>query len=228
VDKEKIRRPVRSYVLRQGRLTSGQAFALEHYWQRYGIDFSKKKLDLDIEFGRPSPKILDIGVGMGDTTITLARAHPENDYLAVEVHEPGIGSLLRQAQTADINNLRVIHNDVIETLKYQIPEQSLDQVYIFFPDPWPKKRHHKRRLINPEFLALLKPRLKSHARIYIATDWQNLAEHVLNICDNDSDLFNLAGRGFAAPRPVWRPLTKFEQRGKNLKHQVWDFIYALR
>ena len=227
VDKDKTQRPIRSYVLRQGRLTSGQAYALENYWGLYGIEFSKAKLDLDLVYGRTSPKILDIGVGMGNTSVTLALAHPENDYLAVEVHQPGVGSLLRLAQEEDINNLRVICHDVVEVLSHQIPERSIDQVYIFFPDPWPKKRHHKRRLVSSAFLSLLIPKLTSHARIFIATDWQDLAEHVIKVCDNHPGLINLAGKGNAVPRPTWRPLTKFEQRGKRLLHPVWDFIYAL-
>lgn len=227
MDEDKPQRRIRSYVLRQGRLTSGQAYALEHFWSHYGIEFSPTALDLNQLFGRPAPKILDIGVGMGDTSIALAAAHPENDYLAVEVHKPGLGSLLRQARDANINNIRVICNDVLEVLMYQISDRCLDHVYIFFPDPWPKKRHHKRRLINPDFLSLLLPKLKAHGRIFIATDWQELAEHVLAVCDHQQGLINLAGRGNAAPRPRWRPLTKFERRGKKLQHSVWDFVYAL-
>lgn len=227
MDEDKRQRRIRSYVLRQGRLTTGQAHALEHFWLYYGIDFSHTALDLNQVFGRPAPKILDIGVGMGDTSIALAAAHPENDYLAVEVHKPGIGSLIRQARDADINNIRVICNDVLEVLMHQIPDRCLDHVYIFFPDPWPKKRHHKRRLINPEFLSLLLPKLRAHGRIFIATDWQELAEHVLAVCDNQQGFINLAGKGNAAPRPTWRPLTKFEQRGKKLQHSVWDFVFGL-
>ena len=227
MDKEKARRPVRSYVLRQGRLTSGQAYALDNYWERYGIEFSKSKLDLDRVYARTAPKILDIGVGMGNTSIALALAHPENDYLAVEVHQPGVGSLLRLAQENNINNLRIICHDVVEVLSHQLPEHIIDHVYIFFPDPWPKKRHHKRRLISSEFLSLLIPKLTSHARIFIATDWQDLAEYIIKVCDNHPGIINLAGKGNAAPRPAWRPLTKFEQRGKELQHPVLDFIYAL-
>ncbi len=227
MDQDKPRRRIRSYVLRQGRLTSGQAHALEHFWLDYGIEFSRTMLDLDQVYARSAPKVLDIGVGMGDTSIALALAHPENDYLAVEVHQPGVGSLLRQARDVNINNIRVICHDVMEVLKYQIPDQSLDHVYIFFPDPWPKKRHHKRRLISPDFLSLLLPKLRAHARIFIATDWQDLADHVLSVCDEHQGLINLAGRGNAAPRPHWRPLTKFEKRGQKLQHPVWDFVYGL-
>ncbi len=224
---DKSLRRIRSYVLRQGRLSAGQVRALEHYWQKYGIDYSPATLDLDQVFGRQAPRMLDIGVGMGDTSIALARAHPENDYLAVEVHKPGVGRLLRLAQAENINNLRVICHDVIDVLSHQIPNNCIDLVYIFFPDPWPKKRHHKRRLISAEFLSLLLPKLTAHARIFIATDWKDFADHVIAICDNHDGLINLAGRGNSAPRPTWRPITKFEQRGMKLQHAVWDFVYGL-
>ncbi len=227
MDQNKTQRPIRSFVLRQGRLTSGQALALKNHWHRYGIDFSKTELDLDQEFERRAPKVLDIGVGMGHTSISLALAQNEKDYLAVEVHQPGVGSLIRLAEAAKLDNLRVIQHDVVEVLKYQIPRRSIERVYIFFPDPWPKKRHHKRRLISAEFLSLLLPKLTSHGRIFIATDWEGLAEHIVEVCDNHIDLINLAGKGNAAPRPVWRPLTKFEKRGMKLEHSVWDFVYGL-
>lgn len=220
-------RKIRSYVLREGRLTRGQAHALKKYWPVFGIDKSDRKLDLNRIFGRAAPKILDIGTGMGEGTVAFAKTHPENDYLAVEVHRPGIGSLFRQAAEDELSNIRVINRDIVEVLEHQIPEQSLDEVYIFFPDPWPKKKHHKRRLINSAFLSLLYPKLKSHARLYIATDWRELADYILNACDGYPGLGNLAGKGYFAPRPVWRPLTKFERRGKNLKHPTWDMVYGV-
>ena len=155
MDQNRPLRRIRTYVLRQGRLTSGQAYALKHFWQLYGIDYSPTIIDLEQVFGRSAPKAFDIGAGMGHTSIGLASAHPENDYLAVEVHQPGVGSLLRQARAQNIGNIRVICNDVMEVLTHQISDRSFDHVYIFFPDPWPKKRHHKRRLISSEFLTLL-------------------------------------------------------------------------
>lgn len=224
--REKKWHPIRSYVLRQGRLTPAQARALENHWQRYGIDFSTTPLDLNRVFNRPAPKIVEIGSGMGDVTLALARAHPENDYLAVEVHKPGVGSLLREASLERVENIRVISHDIVAVLKAQLSDKSLDEVYIFFPDPWPKKRHHKRRLVNTDFMTLLTTKLKSHARIFLATDWRDLAEQMLEVCDAQAGLINLAGKGHYAPRPHWRPLTKFEQRGHRLEHQVWDLVYA--
>lgn len=220
------RRLIRSFVLREGRLTKGQQHALDTHWKDFGIDFSREAIQLEHIFHRRAPKILDIGSGMGDSTLQLAGLHPENDYIAIEVHRPGVGGLIRQAAERSLNNIRVINHDVMEVLRYQLRGPCLDEVYIFFPDPWPKKRHHKRRLINPPFLDLLIERLKPNARLYIATDWEDLAEHVLKVCDNNPGLLNLANAGNACPRPEWRPLTKFEKRGQKLTHPVWDFIYG--
>ena len=219
---------IRSFVRREGRITESQRHAIEHYWDQFGIEFSHAEIELDKIFHRSAPKILDIGTGMGDTTIMLATNHPENDYLAVEVHRPGIGSLLRQILVNGLTNVRISNHDVIELLQYQIPVNSLDMVYIFFPDPWPKKRHHKRRLISQPLLNLLKPCLKSHARVFIATDWQDYAEHILEVFAENKELINLSGHGQFAPRPHWRPLTKFETRGHKLEHQIWDFIFTCR
>lgn len=219
-------RKIRSYVLRHGRLTKGQQQALDNYWQDYGIDFEENEINPDEIYQRRAPLILDIGIGMGDSCISLARSNPDNNYLGIDVHPPGIGSALRQIHAHKLSNVRLICHDVIDVLEKQLLKESVDSVYIFFPDPWPKKRHHKRRLINKDFLDLLIPKLYRHARIFIATDWEDLAEHVITVCDSHPDLINLAGKGNSAPRPVWRPLTKFEQRGKNLGHGVWDFIYA--
>jgi tRNA (guanine-N7-)-methyltransferase len=219
-------RTVRSYVRGRGRLTSGQRKALDHHWLKFGIEFLAEPLDFDAIFGRNAPRVLDIGSGMGETTVELALAHPENDYLAVEVHRPGVGSLLRRAAEARVRNLRVIAHDVAEVLRCQIPDRSLDEAYLFFPDPWPKKRHHKRRLVSGPFLALLVPKLKSHARFCLATDWGDLAAHMLRTCDAFPGLENLAGKGCFAPRPAWRPVTKFERRGARLEHAVRDLVYS--
>lgn len=220
-------RGIKSYVLRQGRLTDAQARALEQHWPTHGIDYRPEHIDPVTVFQRNAPKVLDIGSGMGETLIALAQANPDNDYIAVEVHRPGVGSLLKSAAALELTNIRVINHDVIEVLRDQLPDGSLDQVYIFFADPWPKKRHHKRRLVNTAFLGLLKPKLKSHARLFLATDWPDLADHLLTVCDKDPGLINIAGRGHYTPRPAWRPITKFEQRGLKLEHRVWDLCYCV-
>lgn len=221
-------RAIKSYVLRQGRLTDAQARALELHWQQYGIDYQPQSLDPARIFGRRAPRILDIGSGMGETLIALAQQNPAYDYLAVEVHRPGVGSLIKSAAEHGLANVRVINHDVIDVLRHQLPDRCLDQVYIFFADPWPKKRHHKRRLVSPDFLALLKPKLQRHARLFLATDWADLAEHMLTVCDQDPGLLNIAGKGNYTPRPAWRPVTKFEKRGLRLEHGVWDLCYCMR
>jgi len=220
-------RRIKSYVLRQGRMTDAQAMALEKYWPIYGIDCNNRLLDLEQIYSRRAPKILDIGSGMGDSIIELASKHIANDYLAIEVHRPGVGNLIKMAVNQNTNNIRAICHDAVEVLQHQLPQKCLDEVYIFFPDPWPKKRHHKRRLVSPEFMGLLLPKLKLNARLFLATDWQELAEHMLSVCDDHPGLANLAGQGNYSPRPAWRPLTKYEKRGIRLEHPVWDLCYSL-
>ena len=209
-------------------MTDAQRQAIEKYWPRFGIEFSKTQLDLDFLFQRTAPKILDIGTGMGEVTATLARNHPDNDYLAIEVHRPGVGSLIRQIVHDGLPNIRISNHDVTDVLRFQLPADSLDMVYIFFPDPWPKKRHHKRRLVNAEFLQLLKKCLKANGRMFIATDWQDYAEHILETFSGDRDFINLAGTGRCAPRPHWRPGTKFEKRGQKLENTIRDFAFGCR
>ena len=225
---EQRRRKVRSFVLREGRLTRGQARALELHWHDYGIEFSPEPVNLDRVFGRVAPKILEIGSGMGEVLTMLAHRHPENDYLAVEVHRPGVGSLIRQAVEAQLTNIRIIRHDVMEILRLQLREKCLDEIYIFFPDPWPKKRHHKRRLLTVEFVSLLASRMKSHGRLFILTDFEDLAADILEVCDGCEGLFNLAGKDRYAPRPHWLPTTKFESRGKKLGHKIWSLAYSVK
>jgi len=209
-------------------MTDAQRHAINDYWQQYGVEFSKSMLDLDLLFQRSAPKVLDIGTGMGEVTASLAKDYPDNDYLAVEVHRPGVGSLIRRIVRDGLSNIRIINHDVTDVLHYQLPPDSLDMIYIFFPDPWPKKRHHKRRMINMEFLGLLKKCLKDNGRVFIATDWQDYAGHILETFSRDMDFINLAGAGRYAPRPSWRPFTKFEKRGTRLTHVIRDFIYGCR
>jgi tRNA (guanine-N7-)-methyltransferase len=216
-------RPIRSFVLRQGRMSNAQTRALETLLPRWGIPYQETLLDLDTAFGRAAPKILEIGFGMGDSTASIAAAHPQNDYLGIEVHGPGVGSLLNQIEALSLTNLRVIQHDAVEVLKQMIAPASLDGVHIFFPDPWHKKKHHKRRLIQPELVALLCEKLKPGGYLHAATDWQEYAEHILAVLAAEPRLANTAVD--YAPKPDYRPLTKFEQRGIKLGHGVWDIVF---
>lgn len=221
-------RPILSYVLREGRMTPAQKKALEAAWPLYGLEFNKTSLDLDKIFGRHAPRILEIGSGMGDATTQMADKHRDNDYLAVEVHRPGIGSLIRRIKEYNLSNIRLISHDIVDILKYQLPENSIDCIYIFFPDPWPKKKHHKRRLISASLLPLINRALKSHGRMFIATDWKDYAEQIVELISNEPNIINLAGNNKYAPRPEWRPMTKFENRGLSKGHRVYDFVLAFK
>lgn len=216
-------RHIRSFVLRQGRVSVAQQRALDELKPRFGIPYAAKPLDLEAAFGRSAPKILEIGFGMGETTATIAAAHPENDYLALEVHNPGVGSLLKQIGEQELSNLRIIQHDAVEVLRDMIPDGALDGVHIFFPDPWHKARHNKRRLIQSPFIAALVQKLKPGGYIHAATDWQDYAEQMLAVFSAEPLLENTAQD--YAPRPEYRPLTKFEQRGIRLGHGVWDLVF---
>ena len=218
-------RLIRSYVKRDGRLTSGQKKALDKYWNKYGINFDGSQLDLTKIFSRVAPLILDIGSGMGETTIEIASEYPENNYLSIEVHKPGVGSLLRQIKNNNLTNIRIMSHDVVEILHNSLPDKCIDSVYIFFPDPWPKKKHYKRRLINTGFLEILMKKLKPNARIYISTDLANYAEQILEVFSNNRHFMNLSATDNYAPRPRWRPYTKFELRGKKLGHDIFDIAF---
>ena len=221
-----IHRPIRSFVLRQGRVSNAQQRAHDTLLPRYGIPFSPHIVELDQAFARSAPKILEIGFGMGETTAAIAAAHPENDYLGIEVHTPGVGSLLKQIAELELPNVRVIQHDAVEVLNQMIAPSTFDGVHIFFPDPWPKKRHHKRRLIQPPFIALLVGRMKPGAYLHVATDWQEYAEQVLAVLAAEQSLANTAEN--YAPRPDYRPQTKFESRGLKLGHGVWDIVFRKR
>ncbi len=217
------KRHIRSYVLRQGRVSTAQQRAIDTLLPRYGVSYVAQLLDLDRAFGRAAPKILEIGFGMGDSTATIAQAHPENDYLALEVHTPGVGNLLKLIDAQQLTNIRIIQHDAVEVLRDMIGNATLDGVHIFFPDPWHKARHNKRRLIQPAFIAQLVQKLKPGGYIHVATDWQDYAEQVLAVLGAEPLLQNTAAD--YAPRPAYRPLTKFEQRGIKLGHGVWDLIF---
>lgn len=223
-EEQALHRRIRSFVLRQGRLTKGQERALETGWPAFGLDYAPQVLDLAQTFQRASsPKVLEIGFGMGESTAKIAQTLPERDFLAVEVHTPGVGSLLKLIQEQAIGNIRIVQHDAVEVLQNMLPEQSLDGVHIFFPDPWHKKRHHKRRLIQAEFVKLLCSRLKVGAYIHVATDWQEYAEWVLEVLRAEPLLKNTAEE--YAEKPSYRPLTKFENRGIKLGHGVWDLVF---
>ena len=213
-------------MLRQGRTTPAQARALAELAPRFCIGFAGERLDLDRAFGRSAPKFLEVGFGMGETTAAIAQAHPENDYLGVEVHAPGVGSLLRRLAALGLANVRIIQHDAVEVVEHMIGERALDGVHLFFPDPWPKKRHHKRRLVQQAFVATLARRLKPGALLHVATDWEDYAQHILAVLAAEPLLENTAP-GYA-PRPAVRPLTKFEGRGLKLGHRVWDIVFRRR
>jgi len=216
--------PIRSYVLRQGRFSRGQQRAYESLLPRFGVPFAPAPLDFAATFGRTAPVIAEIGFGMGETTARIAAEHPDVDYLAMEVHSPGVGSLLKQVEEQGITNVRIVAHDAVEVMREMIPADSLAGIHIFFPDPWPKKRHHKRRLVQPEFAALAASRLRRGGYIHVATDWQEYAEHVLQVLSATPGLANTA-EAFA-PRPTTRPETKFERRGLKLGHGVWDIVFT--
>ncbi|HNA28592.1 MAG TPA: tRNA (guanosine(46)-N7)-methyltransferase TrmB [Thiobacillaceae bacterium] len=219
-------RPIRSFVLRTGRLGTGQLKALDELGPRFVLPYQSPPLDLAAAFGREAPKVLEIGFGMGQATAEIARNHPEIDYLGVEVHTPGVGALLKLIGEQDLANLRLIQHDAVEVLRHMIPEAGLDGIHIFFPDPWHKKRHHKRRLIQPAFAELLASRLKTGGYLHLATDWRDYAEQMLAVLTANPHLRN-SSDGYA-PRPEYRPLTKFEQRGLRLGHGVWDLVLLRR
>jgi tRNA (guanine-N7-)-methyltransferase len=217
---------IRSYVLRAGRVGSGQARALAELGPRYLLPYQSGLVDLDAIYGRSAPKILEIGFGMGEGLAEIAAAHPENDYLGVEVHTPGVGALLKQVGERGLDNVRVIQHDAVEVLTHMLAPGSLAGVHIFFPDPWHKKRHNKRRLIQPPFVRLLAGRIAPGGYLHLATDWEDYALQMLEVLSAEPELANITD-GFSA-RPDTRPLTKFEQRGIRLGHGVWDLVFHKR
>lgn len=218
-------RSIRSFVTRSGRITEAQQRALQMLWPRYGLEFQAAPLDLAAVFGRSAPRVLEIGFGNGENLVALAAAHRDQDFLGIEVHRSGVGRVLLAAEEHSLTNLRVICHDAVEVLEHQIPLQSLDEVLILFPDPWPKKRHHKRRLVQAPFVAMLATRLKPAGRLRLATDWQPYAEHMLEVLSSCALLENQSGDGTFVARPPERAPTRFEQRGERLGHGVWDLCF---
>jgi len=219
-------RPVRSYVLRQGRMSPAQTRALAELLPLFGIDYAPAPLAFAQVFGRVAPVILEIGFGMGETTAAIAHAHPRHDFLALDVHAPGVGALLKRIDALSLTNVRVIRHDAVEVVAQMIPAASLAAVHVFFPDPWPKKRHHKRRLLQGAFVHALAQRLAPGGYLHAATDWEDYAQDILATFTAEPLLANTA-EGFA-PKPAWRPQTKFEMRGRRLGHGVWDILFTRR
>ena len=217
------RRAIRSFVLRQGRMSPAQTRAVEALWPRFGLVPASTPPDWTSVFGREAPRILEIGFGMGETTAAIAAAQRNVDFIGIEVHLPGVGALLKRIDELQLTNLRIVRHDAVEALESMIAPESLAGVHVYFPDPWPKKRHHKRRLLKPAFVHALALRLAPGGYLHAATDWEEYAQEILATCAAESLLVNAAD-GFA-PRPAWRPLTKFEARGRRLGHGVWDILF---
>ena len=218
-------RKIRSFVRRPGRTTNAQRRALEQLWPRYGIEAGDSTLDLRVVFGRSAPVVLEIGFGNGEALFTSAANHPEIDHLGIEVHEPGIGHLLMLLERADLDNVRLIARDAVEVLERQLGDASVRVIRLFFPDPWPKKRHHKRRLLQPSFVAELARVLEPGGLFHVATDWGNYAEQTLELMAGSEGFEALTADAVASDPLSARPPTKFERRGRTLGHEVWDLYY---
>ena len=219
------RRAIRSFVVRAGRMTVAQERAWAELWPRFGLESADVPLDLAAVFGREAPRTLEIGFGNGESLVSLAAEQPERDFLGIEVHRPGVGHLLLRIEELGLRNLRVICRDAVEVLERCIPESALDEVLLYFPDPWPKKRHHKRRIVQPGFVALVSSRLRPGGVFRMATDWQPYAEHMLAVAGECAALRNDSSEGDYVPRPASRPVTRFERRGQRLGHGVWDLAF---
>ncbi|MFC6377947.1 tRNA (guanosine(46)-N7)-methyltransferase TrmB [Tatumella terrea] len=218
-------RRIRSFVRRQGRLTKGQQHALDHYWPQMGVEFTPQPVNFAALFGRESPVVLEIGFGMGASLVTMAEQNPHQDFFGIEVHAPGVGACLGSAHEAGVSNLRVMCHDAMEVLETMIPDNSLRMVQLFFPDPWHKARHNKRRIVQVPFAELILRKLKLGGVFHMATDWENYAEHMLEVMQSIPGFQNQSADGTFVPRPDTRPVTKFEQRGQRLGHGVWDLMF---
>ena len=224
-EENKYLRRIRSFVLREGRLTKGQQRSLDLFWPTMGLEHQAMPYDMKAVFGREADLVLEIGFGMGKSLVQMAKAAPDKDFIGIEVHKPGVGACLGEAETEGVKNLRVFEHDAIEILNDSIADNSLSTVQLFFPDPWHKKRHHKRRIVQAEFAQLLRRKLKIGGVFHMATDWENYAEHMLEVMKAAEGYSNLSETNDYVPRPDHRPLTKFENRGVNLGHGVWDLMF---
>jgi len=218
-------RTIRSFVKREGRLTHGQQQAIDSQWPKFGVDYSESPLNLPELFKRDAETILEIGFGNGDSLWQMAQAHPEKNYFGIEVHRPGVGHLLRLVEDSNCENIRISNKDAIDVLEHQLADNSIDRLQLFFPDPWHKKKHNKRRIVQEKFLKQVARILKPGGTFHLATDWEDYAKHMLKTL-NDSPLFtNLSSDKTFVPKPETRPTTKFEKRGQRLGHGVWDLMF---
>ncbi len=215
---------IRSFIRRQGRITQGQQQALAYHWDKYCLN-PTKDYDFAKVFGRNAPLFIEIGFGTGDCLAKIAAENPDHDYIGIEVHRPGVGHLLMLLEQQGLTNVRIYCHDALDILEHKIPDHSLSGVHLFFPDPWPKTRHHKRRIVRTEFVELLNKKLKTNGYFHAATDWQNYAENMLKILSSVTGIINTSPDGSYCDRPEYRPLTRFEQRGIRLGHGVWDLIF---
>lgn len=222
---ESQKRRIRSFVRRTGRLTAGQQLGYDRQWDNLGFSLEDGEFDIPSVFGRQAYTVLEIGFGMGQSFIEMAKAAPEKNYIGIEVHTPGVGSALRMADEENLTNVRISQDDAIEVLKHQIADESFDCLQLFFPDPWHKKRHNKRRIVNEEFIQMIRCKMKLGGIIHMATDWEPYAEHMMEVLTDAAGFKNQAGDGRFTPRPDNRPLTKFEKRGERLGHGVWDLFF---
>ncbi|MCV6589191.1 MAG: tRNA (guanosine(46)-N7)-methyltransferase TrmB [Marinobacterium sp.] len=206
-------------------MTEGQQNAMAAVWPRMGLNVADGALDMTQTFGREAPVVLEIGFGMGDSLVEMAKAQPEKNYIGIEVHTPGVGRLLSNADAAGLTNIRVFEHDAVEVLEQCIPDGSLDTLQLFFPDPWHKKKHHKRRIVQSAFAQAIRKKLKVGGVFHMATDWENYAEHMMEVMSAAEGYTNAAGEGLYSPQPQWRPVTKFQKRGERLGHGVWDLMF---
>ena len=219
------KKSIRSYVVRAGCMTDGQRNAFDTSWPTYGLKLADGAIDTDAVFGRTGPKVLEIGFGMGDSLLQMAAAEPETDFIGIEVHPPGVGTLMNTAKAEGISNLRVYLADANDVLEECFASQSIDRLQLYFPDPWHKKKHNKRRIVQPQFVQLVREKLRPDGVLHMATDWEHYAEQMLETLDAAEGFENIAGIGQYSSRPDYRPMTKFEKRGERLGHGVWDLIY---
>lgn len=225
IEEQKYMRTVRSFVKRAGRTTEGQQKALEEVWPVMGLAIKNGPVVFSEVFGREAPVVLEIGFGMGDSLLEMASCEPDKNYIGIEVHTPGVGRLLSNANDEGLTNIRIYAEDAIEVLAQCIPDNSLDVIQLFFPDPWHKKRHHKRRIVQPEFAQNIRKKLKVGGYFHMATDWENYAEHMMEVMSAAEGYSNKMGDGQYSPQPEWRPVTKFQKRGERLGHGIWDLMF---